>query len=99
MKLSNHDGEDFEKANLLLAKFYVDKVYPTFLLTPFLSFFPVLVQNISAIWVLQFFVLFYAVSYCFFTNFIVILIYFLIFSSLSSLSFSHLISSYLAIDF
>lgn len=26
MELSRHDGEDFEKANLLLAKFYVDKV-------------------------------------------------------------------------
>ena len=26
MELSEHDGEDFEKANLLLAKFYVDKV-------------------------------------------------------------------------
>lgn len=25
MELSEHDGEDFEKANLLLAKFYVDK--------------------------------------------------------------------------
>ncbi len=23
--MSNHDGEDFEKANLLLAKFYIDK--------------------------------------------------------------------------
>jgi len=26
MELSKSDGEDFEKANLLLAKFYVDKV-------------------------------------------------------------------------
>ena len=26
MELSQHDGEDFEKANLLLAKFYIDKV-------------------------------------------------------------------------
>eukprot|EP01038_Epipyxis_sp_PR26KG_P004303 gene4303-6099_t len=25
MEMSNHDGEDFEKANLLLAKFYIDK--------------------------------------------------------------------------
>ncbi len=25
MELSHHDGEDFEKANLLLAKFYIDK--------------------------------------------------------------------------
>lgn len=26
MEVSRHDGEDFEKANLLLAKFYIDKV-------------------------------------------------------------------------
>jgi tetratricopeptide repeat protein 21B len=26
MERSKHDGEDFEKANLLLAKFYIDKV-------------------------------------------------------------------------
>lgn len=26
MEISQHDGEDFEKANLLLAKFYIDKV-------------------------------------------------------------------------
>jgi tetratricopeptide repeat protein 21B len=26
MEVSGHDGEDFEKANLLLAKFYIDKV-------------------------------------------------------------------------
>jgi hypothetical protein len=26
MEVSMHDGEDFEKANLLLAKFYIDKV-------------------------------------------------------------------------
>jgi tetratricopeptide repeat protein 21B len=25
MELNQHDGEDFEKANLLLAKFYIDK--------------------------------------------------------------------------
>jgi tetratricopeptide repeat protein 21B len=25
MEMSDHDGEDFEKANLLLAKFYIDK--------------------------------------------------------------------------
>lgn len=25
MEMSHHDGEDFEKANLLLAKFYIDK--------------------------------------------------------------------------
>ena len=25
MEQANHDGEDFQKANLLLAKFYVDK--------------------------------------------------------------------------
>jgi tetratricopeptide repeat protein 21B len=25
MEMSQHDGEDFEKANLLLAKFYIDK--------------------------------------------------------------------------
>ena len=31
MELSRHDGEDFEKANLLLAKFYVDKVRFNFL--------------------------------------------------------------------
>jgi len=29
MERSKHDGEDFEKANLLLAKFYIDKVSPT----------------------------------------------------------------------
>jgi hypothetical protein len=28
MEVSRHDGEDFEKANLLLAKFYIDKVSP-----------------------------------------------------------------------
>lgn len=27
MELAQQDGEDFEKANLLLAKFYVDKVH------------------------------------------------------------------------
>ncbi len=27
MEVSRHDGEDFEKANLLLAKFYIDKVW------------------------------------------------------------------------
>ena len=26
MEVNQHDGEDFEKANLLLAKFYIDKV-------------------------------------------------------------------------
>lgn len=26
MEVSKHDGEDFEKANLLIAKFYADKV-------------------------------------------------------------------------
>ncbi len=26
MEMNKHDGEDFEKANLLLAKFYIDKV-------------------------------------------------------------------------
>lgn len=26
MEMSQHDGEDFEKANLLLSKFYIDKV-------------------------------------------------------------------------
>lgn len=26
MEVSGHDGEDFERANLLLAKFYIDKV-------------------------------------------------------------------------
>jgi tetratricopeptide repeat protein 21B len=28
MEVSQHDGEDFEKANLLLAKFYIDKQKP-----------------------------------------------------------------------
>ena len=31
MEVSGHDGEDFEKANLLLAKFYIDKV-PSYVL-------------------------------------------------------------------
>ena len=37
MELSKSDGEDYEKANLLLAKFYVDKVCLSSLL--FISIF------------------------------------------------------------
>lgn len=34
MELAMHDGEDFEKANLLMAKFYLDKVMHIFVTAP-----------------------------------------------------------------
>lgn len=41
MEMNKHDGEDFEKANLLLAKFYIDKVgvdlHYSYILTNILS--------------------------------------------------------------